>query len=59
MLEWLKKAYCKLPNALIQKIHKGVGSKIGVVRPGAREVNVAVLCAKAVRADGYLNVAHF
>ena len=38
---------------------KGVGSKIGMVRPGACEVNVAVLCAKAVRVDGYLSVAHF
>ena len=25
-------------------MYKGVGSKIGVVRPGAGEVNVAVLC---------------
>ena len=36
----------------------GVGSKIGVVRPGACE-NFAVLCARAVRADGYRCVAHF
>ena len=35
---------------------KGVGSKIGVVRPGGGEVNVAVLCAKAVRVDGYLSI---
>ena len=41
------------------RIVKGVGSKLGVVRPGACEVNVAVLCAKAVRADGYLSVARF
>ena len=37
--------------------YNGVGSKIGVVRPGAREVDVAVLCAKAVRVDGYLSIS--
>ena len=39
-------------------VSKGVGSKIGVVRPGAYEVN-AVLCAKGVWVDGYLSIAHF
>ena len=38
---------------------KGIGSKIGVVRPGTCEVNDAVLRAKAVWADGHLSVAHF
>ena len=60
---WTKKGN----NGVSQLVHlfkwkvtfKGVGSKIGVVRPGACEVNVAVLCAKAVWADGYLSVAHF
>ena len=44
---------------LLHAINNGVGSKIGVVRPGTREVDVAVLCAKAVRPDGYLSVDHF
>ena len=39
-------------------VSKGIGSKIGVVRPDAYEVN-AVLCAKGVQVDGYLSVAHF
>ena len=36
---------------LLHAINNGVGSKIGVVRSGTREVDVAVLCAKAVRPD--------